>query len=117
MACGIVVVMATAAGVPGIEVDEVGDLPLVDVREDDEWAAGHAPGALHVPLSELAGRSGDVPRDRRVAVICHAGGRSAQAVGWLNAQGWDTVNVSGGMLAWERAGKPLSGPGGHPTVD
>ena len=55
------------------------DLPagiyLLDVREDDEWAAGHAPDATHVRLSELSARTGEIPRDREVFVICRSGQR------------------------------------------
>jgi rhodanese-related sulfurtransferase len=90
---------------------------LLDVREDDEWQAGHAPGAVHLPLSELMARVGEVPEDRDVYVICKVGGRSEQAVRYLNQLGRTTVNVSGGMLAWEAAGKPMvSEAGGQPFV-
>jgi rhodanese-related sulfurtransferase len=90
---------------------------LLDVREDDEWRAGHAPDAVHVPLSELAARVGEVPEGRDVYVICKVGGRSEQAVRYLNQVGRTTVNVAGGMLAWEAAGKPMvSEAGGTPFV-
>jgi rhodanese-related sulfurtransferase len=90
---------------------------LIDVREDDEWHAGHAPEAVHLPLSELVGRIEEVPADRDVYVICKVGGRSAQAVQYLNQAGRTTVNVSGGMLAWQAAGKPMvSESGGQPFV-
>ncbi|MGN6331859.1 MAG: rhodanese-like domain-containing protein [Motilibacteraceae bacterium] len=92
------------------------DAVLVDVREPDEWAAGHAPGALHVPLSQLPQRLDEVPDDRPVVVVCRVGGRSAQAVAWLNAQGWDTANLDGGMFAWVAAGRPLVADGGDPQV-
>lgn len=80
---------------------------LLDVREDDEWTAGHAPDAVHIPLGELGERAGEVPQDRKVYVVCRAGGRSAQAVAALNQAGWDSVNVSGGMRAWEHAGRVM----------
>jgi rhodanese-related sulfurtransferase len=90
---------------------------LLDVREDDEWRAGHAPEAVHLPLSELVARVGEVPEDREVYVICKVGGRSEQAVRYLNQLGRTTVNVSGGMLAWEAAGKPMvSEANGRPFV-
>ena len=106
---------------PGVPTVEVGALPadayLLDVREQDEWAAGHAPTAVHLPLSELIARLDEVPADREVHVICKVGGRSAQAVQFLNAQGRDTVNVAGGMLAWAAAGLPMQAPsGGEPFV-
>ncbi|HZP50294.1 MAG TPA: rhodanese-like domain-containing protein [Actinocrinis sp.] len=90
---------------------------LIDVRESDEWQAGHAPEAVHLPLSELVGRMEEVPADRDVYVICKVGGRSEQAVRYLNQSGRTTVNVSGGMLAWYAAGKPMvSESGGQPFV-
>jgi rhodanese-related sulfurtransferase len=58
-------------------------------------------------MSELMARVEEVPADREIYVICKVGGRSAQVVGYLNAQGRETVNVAGGMLAWAAAGRPL----------
>ncbi|TQL97639.1 rhodanese-related sulfurtransferase [Actinoallomurus bryophytorum] len=80
---------------------------LLDVRENDEWQAGHAPDAVHIPLSELNDRAREVPNDRDVYVICRAGSRSAQAVAAFNNAGWKTSNVDGGMHAWEAAGRPM----------
>ena len=101
---------------PAIPTVEVEQLPtdgyLLDVREVDEWDCGHAPHAVHLPMSELMARVDEVPADREVYVICKVGGRSAQVVGYLNAQGRETVNVAGGMLAWAAAGRPLVGQGG-----
>ncbi|MEV6314119.1 rhodanese-like domain-containing protein [Streptomyces sp. NPDC051776] len=89
---------------------------LLDVREADEWAAGHAEGALHLPMSELVARFGELTAaasdGRRVHVVCRVGGRSAQVAQYLLAQGMDAVNVDGGMLAWEAAGRPLVADGG-----
>ncbi|GAB2513571.1 MULTISPECIES: rhodanese-like domain-containing protein [Nocardiopsis] len=96
-------------GVPETGVTEVPeDGYLLDVREDDEWRAGHAPDAVHIPLGELGGRADEVPKDRKVYVVCRVGGRSAQAVMALNQAGWDSVNVAGGMAAWERAGREMA---------
>lgn len=90
---------------------------LLDVREDDEWEAGHAPEAIHVPLAELMGRVEEVPDDRDVYVICRVGGRSAQAANYLNQLGRTSMNVIGGMIAWEAAGRPMiSENGGEPFV-
>jgi len=103
---------------PAVDVATLpADAYLIDVREDDEWQAGHAPEAVHLPLSELVVRMEEVPADRDVYVICKVGGRSEQAVRYLNQAGRTTVNVSGGMLAWHAAGKPLvSESGGQPFV-
>ena len=90
---------------------------LLDVREDDEWAAGHAPDALHIPLGDLAARLGELPEDNTLYVVCRGGGRSARATAFLNANGWDATNVEGGMRAWEAAGKPMAADtGADPTV-
>jgi len=76
---------------------------LLDVREDDEWTAGHAPGALHVPLSEVGG---DVARfgGRQVLAVCRGGNRSARAATALARAGIDVRHVAGGMSAWAAAG-------------
>jgi rhodanese-related sulfurtransferase len=88
------------------------DAVMVDVREDDEWAAGHAPNAIHIPLAELPSRLGELPEtDDTVPVVCRMGGRSARAVQWLVQQGFDVANVEGGMLEWQRAGKQISADG------
>jgi rhodanese-related sulfurtransferase len=90
---------------------------LLDVREDDEWAAGHAPDAVHVRLSELPARSDEIPRDREVYVICRSGARSAYAAEALAGAGWTTVNVADGMTGWAVAGRPMiSETGAEPYV-
>lgn len=89
---------------------------LLDVREDDEWEAGHAPGALHIPLGQLTGRLGELP-EGEIVVVCRSGGRSARAVAWLNQNGFETVNLDGGMQAWSAAGRPVvSENGAAPSV-
>lgn len=80
---------------------------VLDVREQEEWDAGHVEGAQHVPLSELGQRAGEVPSAGRVLCVCKVGGRSAQAVLFLRSLGVDAVNLHGGMLAWSAAGRPL----------
>jgi rhodanese-related sulfurtransferase len=80
---------------------------LLDVREDDEWSAGHAPGATHIPLGQLTNRATEVPRDETIYVICRSGGRSARAAFALAGAGWDAVNVAGGMQDWAAAGRPM----------
>jgi rhodanese-related sulfurtransferase len=93
---------------------------LLDVREDDEWAAGHAEGALHVPMSDFAARYGEVaqalPEGGTAYVVCKAGGRSAQVTQYLVQQGVDAVNVDGGMLAWDGAGRPMVSENGGAAV-
>ena len=91
---------------------------LLDVREDDEWAAGHAPGAVHVPMMQIPARLDEVPRAGDVVVICRMGGRSGQVTAYLRGNGWDNVhNLDGGMVDWHAAGHPLvSEDGNDPRV-
>ena len=89
------------------------ELPVLDVREPHEWEAGHIEGALHVPLGDLSDRLGEVPSGRQVLVTCRVGGRSAKAVEHLVSQGYDAVNLDGGMLAWEQAARPMVSETGH----
>jgi rhodanese-related sulfurtransferase len=97
------------------------DLPagafLLDVREDDEWTAGHAPDAIHVRLGELGVRAGELPRDREVYVICRTGNRSAYAAQALAVGGLTAINVADGMTGWAVAGRPMiSEDGAEPYV-
>lgn len=100
--------MNAANQLPSVDVDTASELAstvvLLDVREHDEWAAGHAPGAVHVPLGDLPDRLGELEPGRRFVCICRSGSRSSRATAWLRSQGLDAVNMSGGMQAWERAG-------------
>ena len=80
---------------------------LLDVRETDEWAAGHIPGALHIPTGEVEARVDEVNRDSTVYVMCRSGKRSSQVTNWLRAQGVKAENVDGGAQAWADAGYPL----------
>jgi len=81
---------------------------LVDVREANEFEDVRAPGVVLVPMSAFAARAGELPPDRPLMVVCHLGGRSAAAAGFLIRSGrTDVVNVAGGMDAWERAGLPI----------
>jgi len=87
---------------------------LVDVREDAEWRAGHAPGARHIPLSRLPARTRELAPQRTVITVCRSGHRSAGAAVILARQGRDVINLSGGMRAWARAGLPVVASGGRP---
>jgi rhodanese-related sulfurtransferase len=100
----------------------VTDLPddavLLDIREQDEWDRGHAPGAVHIPMGELPARLGDLPDDSAgpIVVTCRSGGRVSRTLPWLAQQGFEVANLDGGMRAWHAAGKPLEGAVGEPTV-
>lgn len=101
--------------IPTIGVDALpDDAYLIDVREDDEWAAGHAPTARHIALGEVPDRLAEVPAGEKVFVVCKAGGRSAQATKFLIDTGHEATNVAGGMLAWEAAGRPMVAENGQP---
>jgi len=81
---------------------------LIDVREANEFEDVRAPGAVLVPMSTFAASAGELPSDRPLMLVCHLGGRSAAATGFLVRSGRsDVVNVAGGMEAWERAGLPV----------
>ncbi len=77
---------------------------LVDVREPGEYARGHIPGAYSLPLSQLARRSDELPRDRELVLLCQHGPRSAVAATLLRARGFEQLSVmEGGMKAWTGA--------------
>ena len=99
-------------GAPEADIDELAAAldagsPLVDVRTPDEYEDAHVPGAVLVPLDELSERAGEVPKGRRVYLICASGGRSLAAARALNQTGWDTVSVAGGTKGWMAEGRPV----------
>jgi rhodanese-related sulfurtransferase len=103
----------TGPAVPEVSVAQLPpDAALLDVRESDEWVAGHAPGATHLPMSELTGRMDELPDGDPLYVICRSGGRSARVVAYLAGQGYPAVNVEGGMQAWARQGRQVVAEGG-----
>ena len=81
-------------------------VPLVDVREPDEYAAGHVPGAINIPMSAIGTRLDELP-DGPFDVICQVGGRSGRVVEALEPRGYDVTNVDGGTGEWIAAGYPL----------
>jgi len=105
-------------GSTGVGPEEASDLRrrgavLLDVREVGEWKAGHAPGARHVPLGDVASRLDSLLRDRRLVLICRSGHRFSRAMALLVRSGFDAVNLVGGMRAWAGAGLPLEAAGGR----
>ena len=109
--------MNFGGNIPAVDVAAVPDDGfLLDVREQDEWDAGHAPSAVHIPLGSLADRAGEIPTDQDVYVVCRSGGRSARATQALNQAGWQARNVSGGMQAWEAAARPMVTESGGPAT-
>jgi rhodanese-related sulfurtransferase len=109
----------TSSPLPSVTATDLpGDIVLLDVREPDEWVAGHAPDALHIPLGQLPDRVAELPAGSDIVVVCHLGGRSARATAWLNQNGHEVRNLTGGMVAYAAAGRPLvSENGSAPTVD
>jgi rhodanese-related sulfurtransferase len=102
-----------------VTVDRLPDgAVLLDCREDDEWAAGHIDGAVHVPMNEipqrLSSEPGQLTPDAKIVVVCKVGSRSAHVAAWLNQNGFDAVNLSGGMLAWATSGRSMTSTGGGP---
>ena len=89
---------------------------LLDVREDDEWEAGHAAEAVHIAMGLVSERVGEIPIDRTVICVCRMGGRSGAVATALVEVGFDVHNLNGGMTAWEIAGLPVvtdAGPTGQ----
>lgn len=86
---------------------EMGDAVLLDVREIDEWTAGHAPDARWIPLGDLEPRRFELPMNKRIVVICRSGGRSARATDSLIGWGFEAANFQGGMRSWSEAGFPV----------
>jgi rhodanese-related sulfurtransferase len=86
---------------------------LVDVRVDHEWEAGHIAGARHLPLAELAERTGELDRERPVVLYCRGGTRSTMATDALAAAGFDAAKLSEGVVGWDEQGLPLEPEGGY----
>jgi rhodanese-related sulfurtransferase len=105
--------------VPTVTVDDVpAGAVLLDCREDDEWSAGHIDGAVHVPMNEiptrLATAPGELTPEQHIVVVCKVGSRSAHVAAWLNRNGFEAVNLEGGMLAWATSGRPMITDDGSP---
>lgn len=86
---------------------QLDDVTLIDVRQPEEYAEAHVAGAQLLPLGELPGRFPELPADETLYIMCRSGARSAQAVAFLEAQGYEAVNVAGGILDWIDAGLPV----------
>lgn len=101
--------------VPGAEIDvdelaerlQAPDAVVVDVREPDEYADGHVPGALALPLMDVPERFEEIATSGPVLVICASGGRSRRAADFLIEHGVDAINVTGGTRAWVDSGRAV----------
>jgi rhodanese-related sulfurtransferase len=98
-----------------LELARAGAL-LLDVRELHEYGSGRAAGARHIPLAEIPDHLAELPRDRTIVCICRSGGRSSRAATFLYEQGFNVVNLEGGMLAWAVQGEDLVADGGEPVI-
>ena len=100
--------------VPEVDIEEAdrrqrAGAQMVDVREPSEWAEARVPGSIHIPLGDLARRAGELDAERPVVAICRSGSRSKTAVQILQRAGFtDASSMAGGVVAWGRAGKPLT---------
>lgn len=103
-------VSARAFEAPGVVPD---GFVLLDIREANEWAAGHAPGAVHFPLSRIPSHLDELPKEKTL-LICRTGNRSATAMDWLATQGRRVWNVRDGMIGWKMAGYPVVRDDGQP---
>ena len=106
-------------GIPQLPVDDIpNDAVFLDVRERDEFIAGHAPGAINVPMSEFRARLVEVPRgEDALLIICRSGVRSQKVAEFLATLDLPAINVAGGTLAWPQTGHPLvSDSGEEPAV-
>jgi rhodanese-related sulfurtransferase len=95
------------------ELIERKDAQLIDVRADHEWEAGRISGARHLPLDQLAERTGEIDRDRPVILYCRGGNRSTMATDALAGAGRDAAKLSEGIVGWADAGGPLEPEGGY----
>lgn len=120
-AAGLPVATRSSAPPPAVEVTPIAAEDLVtsgaaviDVREPDEWAAGHAPTARLIPLSQVESRLDELRAESTPLIVCRSGGRSNAVTQMLNARGINAVNLAGGMQAWGQAGLPVVTEGGEP---
>ena len=81
------------------------DVVVLDVREDWEYAEGHIPGAVLIPLGQIPDRLNEIPADKTVVAVCRSGNRSNQATQFLRQEGFDNIhNMTGGMNSWVQSG-------------
>ncbi len=108
--------------VPTIEVAQVPDpipdgVTVVDVREPIEWHYGRIDGAVHIPITQLPDRAGELPDGQQLLVVCKVGSRSSQATAFLREKGFEAINLAGGMIDWADAERPMVGDAeGAPLV-
>ncbi|MGN6132148.1 MAG: rhodanese-like domain-containing protein [Nocardioidaceae bacterium] len=97
---------------PEIDVDQLAEAvrlgaSIVDVREPQEYVAGHVPGAVLIPMGQLPSRVAELDRNEPVHVVCVSGNRSAAMTDFLRAAGFDANSVAGGTSGWTASGRPV----------
>ena len=112
--------MSAEPSIPAVTVDQARalvaeDAVFMDVREEEEWDAGHAMHSVHASFHELADTVGYTTRTRRVVVVSRSGVRAEEAVRHLRTAGIDAVLLDGGLMAWQAAGGELVATGGGPA--
>ncbi len=101
----IVAVPAGHLDVPGAFQKQQGGAFVLDVRTQEEWNAGHIPGATLIPLDQLSSRVGELPEDQEIVIYCRSGNRSAQALDLLTGVGFSEIySMDGGINDWIQAG-------------
>jgi rhodanese-related sulfurtransferase len=83
------------------------DAYVLDVRRDDEYAEKRVPGVVHIPMDQLDARIDEIPRDKKIWVLCAAGARSLRVAEALENAGFDAVSVAGGTNQWAEEGRPV----------
>jgi rhodanese-related sulfurtransferase len=89
---------------------------ILDVREDNEWESGRAANATHIALNAVPDHVTEFPKDRVILCVCRSGARSGRATKFLVDEGFDAVNLEGGMLAWSAEGEPIEGDVDEPSI-
>ena len=97
---------ARPAEIAGLLGDRPDAAQVLDVREPWEFAICSLPGSVHIPMGQITRRFEELARDRPVVCVCHHGMRSLQVAMWLERQGYETVNLAGGIDAWAREVDP-----------
>jgi rhodanese-related sulfurtransferase len=94
------------------QVEGMGEVQLIDVREPSEWEAGRIAGARHIPLGQVAAAAETIDREQPVVFYCRVGSRSAMAAQAYRQAGYDAYTMEGGLEEWAAAGRPLEPAGG-----
>lgn len=95
---------------PRTTYDHRGEVQILDVREPEEWTAGHIEGAVHIPMNQVPARLDEVDRERPVVAVCRSGRRSGEVAKYLSRMGISAENMPGGMERWADEGLPLKPP-------